>query len=82
METYDLIIIGLGPAGYSAAIYAGRYKMNVLLVGQIPGGTAGTSHEVRNYAGFEKITGMELMMKMHKQTENLGIPIKQELVKN
>jgi thioredoxin reductase (NADPH) len=82
METYDLVIIGLGPAGYSAAIYAGRYKMNVLLVGQIPGGTAGTSHEVRNYAGFEKITGMELMMKMHKQTENLGIPIKQELVKN
>jgi thioredoxin reductase (NADPH) len=82
MKRYDLVIIGLGPAGYSAAIYAGRYKMNVLLVGQIPGGIAGTAHDVRNYAGFEKITGMELMMKMQKQIENLGVPIKQELVQD
>ena len=82
METHDLVIIGLGPAGYSAAIYAGRYKMNVLLIGQIPGGIAGTAHDVRNYAGFEKISGMELMMKMHKQTEELGVPIKQDLVQD
>lgn len=80
METHDLVIIGLGPAGYSAAIYAGRYKMDVLLVGQIPGGIAGTAHDVRNYAGFEKITGMELMMKMHKQTEGLGVPIKPDMI--
>ncbi len=82
MKTYDLVIIGLGPAGYSAAIYAGRYKIDVLLVGQIPGGIAGTAHDVRNYAGFEKISGMELMMKMHKQIEALEIPIKQDLVEN
>jgi thioredoxin reductase (NADPH) len=82
MEIHDLVIIGLGPAGYSAAIYAGRYKMDTLLIGQIPGGIAGTAHDVRNYAGFSQISGMELMMKMHKQTEALGIPIKQDLVKD
>ncbi len=82
MEKHDLVIIGLGPAGYSAAIYAGRYKMDVLLVGQLPGGIAGTAHDVRNYAGFEKITGMELMMKMHKQTEGLGVQIKPDIINN
>ena len=82
METHDLVIIGLGPAGYSAAIYAGRYKIGTLLIGQIPGGIAGTAHDVRNYAGFEKISGIELMMKMQKQTEALGIQIKQDLVES
>jgi len=80
METHDLVIVGLGPAGYSAAIYAGRYKMDVLLIGQVPGGIAGTAHDIRNYAGFEKITGMELMMKMKMQTEGLGVPIKHDIV--
>jgi thioredoxin reductase len=51
MEKYDLIIIGLGPAGYTAAIYAARYRMKVLLIGQTPGGYAGTAHDIRNYPG-------------------------------
>lgn len=82
MEKHDLVIIGTGPAGYSAAIYAARYKMDVLLIGQIPGGIASTAHDVRNYAGFKKISGMELMMKMMEQAKELDVPIKQDVVKD
>ncbi|NCN51489.1 FAD-dependent oxidoreductase [archaeon] len=80
MEKHDLVIVGAGPAGFSAAIYAARYKMDVLMIGQIPGGIASTAHDIRNYPGFDKISGMELMMKMIDQTKKLEVPIKQDAV--
>ena len=80
MKIYDLIIIGAGPAGLCAGIYAGRYKLETLIIGKIPGGTAGTIHEVCNFPSYEKITGMELTLKMIKQVQNLGVRIKQEIV--
>lgn len=80
MEKYDFVIIGSGPAGYSAAIYAARYKMNVLLIGEMPGGIAGSAHDIRNYPGFKQISGMELIMKMIEQVKNLKVPIKQDSV--
>lgn len=80
MEKHDLIIIGAGPGAFSAAIYAARYKMDVIMIGQIPGGIASTAHDIRNYPGFEKISGMELMMKMIKQAKNLEVPLKQDMV--
>ncbi len=80
MEEHDLVIIGAGPAGYSAAIYAARYKMDAILIGQIPGGIAATAHDIRNYPGFEKISGMELMMKMMTQAKALGVDIRQDVV--
>jgi thioredoxin reductase (NADPH) len=82
METHDLVIIGAGPGGYSAAIYAARYKMDVLMIGQIPGGIAATAHDIRNYPGFLQISGTELMMKMINQAKELGVPIKQDTVQN
>lgn len=80
MEKHDLVIIGAGPGGYSAAIYAARYKMDVLMIGQMPGGIAATAHDIRNYPGFPKISGMELMMKMIEQAKLLGVPVKQDVV--
>jgi thioredoxin reductase (NADPH) len=80
MEKHDLIIIGTGPGGYSAAIYAARYQMDVILIGQIPGGIAGTAHDIRNYPGFPQISGMELSVKMAEQTKELGVPIIQDMV--
>jgi len=80
MEERDLVIIGAGPGGYSAAIYAARYKMDVLMIGQMPGGIAATAHDIRNYPGFQKISGMELMMKMMEQAKALGVPLKQDMV--
>ena len=62
--TYDLIIIGGGPAGITAGIYAGRQRMKTLLITKEFGGQmAKKATEVCNYPGFEKISGMELIEK-------------------
>jgi thioredoxin reductase (NADPH) len=82
MEKYDLIIIGAGPAGLTAAIYAGRYQLKTLVVGKLPGGLAGEASEVCNFPSYESIGGVELMMKMISHVKSLGIEIKQEEVED
>ncbi len=72
---YDLIIIGAGPAGISASIYASRYKINHLVIGEIPGGLITEAHNVCNFPGEESISGFELMEKMKKHAQNLGAEI-------
>ncbi len=69
---YDAIIIGAGPAGYTAALYAVRYKLKVLVVGMQEGGQAGVAHDVENYPGFESIKGPELMAKMKDHAIKFG----------
>ncbi len=80
MEKYDLIVIGSGPAGLTAAIYAARYKMKVLVIGKTPGGYAGIAHDITNFPSHEKITGAQLMIKILNQAKNLGAEIKSEEV--
>jgi thioredoxin reductase (NADPH) len=64
---YELAIIGAGPAGYSAAIYAGRSGIKTVVFDKIGGGgLALVSPKIENYAGFESIPGAELMDKMQK----------------
>jgi len=74
---YDLIIIGSGPAGYSAAIYAGRSMLSTLLItGSAPGGWAALTNDIENYPGFpEGIAGPELMERMRQQAERFGAEI-------
>ncbi len=69
---YDLIIIGAGPAGLGASIYASRYKLNHVVIGAEIGGQVTQAWEIENYAGIESISGKELMEKFRKQTEDLG----------
>ena len=69
---YDLIIIGSGPAAYTASLYASRYKINHLIIGAMPGGTASSAHRICNFPGFKEITGLELMMKMREQVSDYG----------
>ncbi len=69
---YDVIIVGAGPAGLSAGIYAARYDLKILIISQLPGGLATTAHLVENYPGFLKINGIELMNKFKKQAETFG----------
>lgn len=69
---YDVIIIGAGPAGYSAALYAVRYKLKTLVIGMQEGGQAGVAHDVENYPGFESIKGPELMQKMKDHAIKFG----------
>jgi len=69
-----LIIIGSGPAGLTAGIYAGRAQLSPLLItGRAPGGQIALTSEVENYPGFpEPVTGQELARLMQKQAERFG----------
>lgn len=70
----NVVIIGTGPAGLSAAIYAARAELKPLVVeGDTPGGQLIVSHEIHNYPGFpEPISGVELMELFKKQAEQFG----------
>lgn len=74
---YDVIIIGAGPAGYTAGIYCSRAKHDTLILsGILPGGQLVNTTEVENYPGFENgIMGPDLMLTMRKQTERMGTTI-------
>ncbi|MDD5086991.1 MAG: FAD-dependent oxidoreductase [Candidatus Nanoarchaeia archaeon] len=76
---YDLVIIGQGPAGLSAGIYASRYKLKTLILSEEPGGTATHAYKIENYPGFNSISGMDLMRKFREQI-NDSVEIKQEKV--
>lgn len=74
---YDVIIIGAGPAGYTAGIYCSRARRDTLILsGILPGGQLVNTTEVENYPGFENgIMGPDLMVAMRKQTERMGATI-------
>ncbi|MCL6561068.1 MAG: FAD-dependent oxidoreductase [Firmicutes bacterium] len=70
---YDVIIIGMGPAGMTAAVYAARKKMKTLLVGKEYGGQVARTGEVENYMGFQYVSGPELMKKFEEQVEQYPV---------
>ena len=82
--TYDVIIIGAGPAGYTAGIYCSRARHDTILIsGLLPGGQLMNTTDVENYPGFDEgIMGPDLMQIMRKQTENMGTKIIDDVVTN
>ena len=75
MAQYDLIIIGAGPAGMTAAIYGARADMNVLMLDKLaPGGQIINTNEIQNYTGVGTVNGAELAYQMLNTLRNL-IPL-------
>jgi len=66
-KIYELIILGAGPAGTAAGVYAARKKINTLLITENFGGQAVVAATIENIVGFEQISGMEMAMRFEKQ---------------
>lgn len=77
-ELYDVIVIGGGPGGYTAALYAARAGFSVLVLEKLsPGGQMGTTDKIDNYPGFSQgIGGFELAMQMKEGAERFGVKTK------
>ncbi|MBU2616996.1 MAG: FAD-dependent oxidoreductase [Nanoarchaeota archaeon] len=71
-KKYDLIIVGSGPAGLTAGIYAARYNLNFLIIGKLNGGAISEAHKICNYPSQNNITGFELTMKMVNHVKELN----------
>ena len=77
---YDLIVLGAGPAGLSASIYASRYKINHIVVGNVFDGSLSKAHKIENWPGEKSIKGSDLIMKFYDHAKSLGLEIIQEEV--
>jgi len=80
-KIFDVIIIGSGPAGMTAAIYAARREMKALVIGKELGGQMVWASSIENYPGFKKIDNYDLIVKMQEQVKGLGVEIKTDEVK-
>lgn len=76
-KIYDLVIIGAGPAGITAAVYAARKKMDSLVVTKDIGGQASLSGDIQNYTGYQFITGPELAIKFEEHMRKFNFNIKE-----
>ena len=79
MDRFDVLIIGAGPSGLSAGIYAKRANLSaVVFEKSTPGGKVNTATKIENYAGIASISGPELAFQIYEHTLNMGINIKSE----
>ena len=84
MALYDMIIIGSGPAGLAAAIYAARAELNFIVIERsiVSGGQVQQTYEVDNYPGIPGVSGPDLSQKMREHCEKLGVEFRTEEVKS
>jgi thioredoxin reductase (NADPH) len=79
-DIYDVVIIGAGVAGFAAAMYAGRFMMKTLVIGETPGGTIILTDVTENYPGFKRLTGMELADKIREHAMEYGVKLIEDRV--
>lgn len=82
MEKYDLVIVGAGPAGLTAAIYGVRANLKTLLLESLaPGGQIINTNEIENYPGVGKLNGADLAMQMYQHAMDIGVEFDYKTVK-
>jgi alkyl hydroperoxide reductase subunit F len=74
MSVFDCIIVGAGPAGITAAVYAARKRMSFMLISQDVGGQTALSGDIENYTGYQFITGLELVAKFEEHLKQFNVP--------
>jgi len=74
---YELIIIGAGPAGITAAVYSARKRLNFLIISKDIGGQTALSGAIENYTGYQFITGTELTQKFEEHIKQFGVQLKE-----
>lgn len=74
---YDIIVIGAGPAGITAAIYAIRKRMNLLVISRDIGGQTAWSGNIENYTGYQFVTGPDLTSKFEEHMRKYNVPLKE-----
>ncbi|MHC1567892.1 MAG: NAD(P)/FAD-dependent oxidoreductase [Candidatus Syntropharchaeia archaeon] len=72
---YDLVIVGAGPAGLTAVVYAARKRLSCMIVSENLGGQAALSSGIENYIGFQLITGAELIAKFEEHARGVGVEL-------
>lgn len=77
MSMFDLIIIGAGPAGITASVYAARKKMKLLVISKDIGGQAALSGDIENYTGYQFVSGLELASKFEEHMKKYDIELKE-----
>lgn len=82
MNEYELLIVGAGPAGLTAGIYAARYKLKTLIVGVVVGGLMTEAHKVCNFPSIKEISGMDLTEKIKDHVLSLGVEIREDEVES
>lgn len=73
---YDVIILGAGPAGLGCAVYAARYNIKIIVIGEIAGGMMTEAHQVDNYLGLPGLTGAQLAQKFIEHVKSFGVEVK------
>ena len=76
-KTYDLIIVGAGPAGMTAGVYAARKRMHFQMITMDIGGQASLSWDIENYLGYQFITGPELVEKFKEHLQKFNVEVKE-----
>jgi len=77
MNLYDLVIVGAGPAGITAGVYAARKRMNFLIITTDIGGQASLSWDIENYLGYQFITGPELVQKFKEHLQQFDVELRE-----
>ena len=77
-NVYDVVIAGQGAAAYSAALYAARYQIRAVVIGETFGGETAIGGLIENYPGYPEIDGFDLMMKFREQADKYEVPIVDE----